>query len=207
MKAQTIVLLALVLGCGSSPSAGGPPEKKAAADKPTAPATPAAAPAPPAAPTPAPQPAPTADAPTPDPDRLMAPKTMEGFWHASPDLAGGYSEVLLLFKDGRFKFHGAQGGCTRLKERAGTWKLDGAALVLSEESRDEITGGKEVNDEIDCSIKGGKEKKTTNPAPVAETLKLEDCEPADMEFRDCRRLGGVAYWYWGDDPKVYYEYR
>lgn len=70
---------------------------------------------------------------------------LTGFWHGSPSVGSGYSDLFLLFDDGNFVYReNSMDGSSRLRELFGRWLVEGNHLVLEADSAVFLEGGEIV---------------------------------------------------------------
>lgn len=70
---------------------------------------------------------------------------LTGFWHGSPSVGSGYSNLFLLFDDGSFVYReSSMDGSSRLRELSGRWLVEGNHLVLEADSAVFLEGGEIV---------------------------------------------------------------
>ncbi len=70
---------------------------------------------------------------------------LTGFWHGSPSVGSGYSDLFLLFDDGNFAYReNSMDGSRRLRELSGRWRVEGSHLVLEADSAVFLEGGEIV---------------------------------------------------------------
>jgi hypothetical protein len=135
-----------------------------------------------------------------------------GLWHAMPIVASGYAGLYALFEDGTFLWRESEmDWAARLRERSGSWRVEGDTLVLTVSSEMVWEGGTLVpaagSAGSDSELTGFTEVYYDYAIPGEVRLGVSAPEPAESEdYPDMpggmRRMiiGGKDYWLLSSDP-------
>lgn len=121
---------------------------------------------------------------------------MRGIWYACPAVGGGYCERIVLASAGRYEWRASQSSCERIVLRRGQWRVEGATLILEEQSHVAIDGGTCVTSDAGPRWSNATAHERTVEARSMERLALAACSESDRGRSEaaCIRMGDAPRW-------------